>query len=106
MREELFPLTFLLTPNAPEAARLTGLEIRSPQDLEEAARRLQALGPRWVLAKGGHLEGAPVDVLTDGYNGCHLAGSRLAAPNRHGSGCVLASACAAAWPGASPSRRR
>ena len=95
MREELFPLTFLLTPNAPEAARLTGLKIKTPQDLEEAARRLQALGPRWVLAKGGHLEGTPVDVLTDGHNSYHLAGPRLAAPNHHGSGCVLASACAA-----------
>jgi hydroxymethylpyrimidine kinase/phosphomethylpyrimidine kinase len=95
MREELFPLTFLLTPNAPEAARLTGLKIKTPQDLEEAARRLQALGPRWVLAKGGHLEDAPVDVLTDGQNSYHLAGPRLAAPNHHGSGCVLASACSA-----------
>ncbi len=95
MREELFPLTFLLTPNAPEAARLTGLKIKAPQDLEEAARRLQALGPRWVLAKGGHLEDAPVDVLTDGQNSYHLAGLRLAAPNHHGSGCVLASACSA-----------
>ena len=95
MQEELFPLTFLLTPNAPEAARLTGLEIKTPQDLEEAARRLQALGPRWVLAKGGHLQGAPVDVLTDGHHSYHLAGARLAAPNHHGSGCVLASACSA-----------
>ena len=95
MREELFPLTFLLTPNAPEAARLTGLKIKTPQDLEEAARRLQALGPRWVLAKGGHLEGTPVDVLTDGQHSYHLGGLRLAAPNHHGSGCVLASAAAA-----------
>ena len=61
MREELFPLTFLLTPNGPEAARLTGLKVKTPQDLEEAARRLQALGPRWVLAKGGHLEDAAID---------------------------------------------
>jgi hydroxymethylpyrimidine kinase/phosphomethylpyrimidine kinase len=95
LKEELLPLTELLTPNAPEAARLADLEVRTPQDLEEAARRLQALGPRWVLAKGGHLPGEPVDVLTDGNNTYHLPGARLAAPHHHGSGCLLASACAA-----------
>ncbi len=95
LKEELFPLTHLLTPNAPEAARLTGLEVRTPQDLEEAARRLQALGPRWVLAKGGHLPGEPVDVLTDGKNVYHLPGVRLDAPHHHGSGCLLASGVAA-----------
>jgi hydroxymethylpyrimidine kinase/phosphomethylpyrimidine kinase len=93
--EKLFPLTYLLTPNVPEAARLTGLTVESPGDLEEAARRLQAMGPRWVLAKGGHLPEEPVDVLTDGVNTYHLPGQRLAAPNHHGSGCLLASACAA-----------
>jgi hydroxymethylpyrimidine kinase/phosphomethylpyrimidine kinase len=95
MQAELFPLTTLLTPNAPEAARLTGLTINTPADLEEAARRLQALGPRWVLAKGGHLAGEPVDVLTDGQKSYHLPGTRLTAPHHHGTGCVLASATAA-----------
>jgi hydroxymethylpyrimidine kinase/phosphomethylpyrimidine kinase len=95
LTEELFPLATLLTPNAPEAARLTGLAVQTAQDLEEAARRLQAMGPRWVLAKGGHLPGEPVDVLTDGTNAYHLPGVRLDAPNHHGSGCLLASAAAA-----------
>jgi hydroxymethylpyrimidine kinase/phosphomethylpyrimidine kinase len=95
LKEELFPLTHLLTPNSPEAARLTGVEVQTPEDLAEAARRLQNLGPRWVLAKGGHLSGEPVDVLTDGTNTYYLPGARLAAPHNHGSGCLLASACAA-----------
>ena len=95
MKRELFPLTTLLTPNVPEAARLTGLEINTPAELEEAARRLQIMGPRWVLAKGGHLPGEPVDVLTDGQRCYHLPGVRLSAPNHHGTGCVLASAAAA-----------
>jgi hydroxymethylpyrimidine/phosphomethylpyrimidine kinase len=94
LREEFFPLTYLLTPNAPEAARLTGIDIQTAEDLAEAARLLQDLGPRWVLAKGGHLPGDPVDVLTDGKNTYHLPGPRLTAPNNHGSGCLLASACA------------
>ncbi|MGO8761350.1 MAG: bifunctional hydroxymethylpyrimidine kinase/phosphomethylpyrimidine kinase [Desulfobaccales bacterium] len=95
LKEELFPLAYLLTPNAPEAARLTGITVQTPADLEEAARRLKDMGPRWVLAKGGHLPGEPVDVLTDGKNTYQLPGVRLAAPNHHGSGCLLASACAA-----------
>ena len=95
LTEELFPQACLLTPNAPEAARLTGITVQTPADLEEAARRLKDMGPRWVLAKGGHLPGEPVDVLTDGKNAYHLTGVRLAAPNHHGSGCLLASACAA-----------
>jgi predicted fused transcriptional regulator/phosphomethylpyrimidine kinase len=95
LTEKLFPLTYLLTPNVPEAARLSGLEIKTPEELAAAARRLQALGPRWVLAKGGHLPGDPVDVLTDGENTYYLPGVRLEAPHNHGSGCLLASACAA-----------
>ncbi|MFZ5448104.1 MAG: bifunctional hydroxymethylpyrimidine kinase/phosphomethylpyrimidine kinase [Thermodesulfobacteriota bacterium] len=95
LKAELFPLTYLLTPNVPEAARLSGLEIQTPEELAEAARRLQGLGPRWVLAKGGHLPGEPVDVLTDGKNTYFLPAVRLVAPHHHGSGCLLASACAA-----------
>jgi hydroxymethylpyrimidine kinase / phosphomethylpyrimidine kinase / thiamine-phosphate diphosphorylase len=95
LKDELLPLTFMLTPNVPEAERLTGMEIKTPAHLEEAARRLQALGPEWVLAKGGHLPGEPVDVLTDGKNAYHLPNPRLAAPHHHGSGCLLAAALAA-----------
>jgi hydroxymethylpyrimidine/phosphomethylpyrimidine kinase len=95
LKEEIFPLTYLLTPNAPEAALLAGMEVNTPGDLEEAARRLQKTGPQWVLAKGGHLPGEPVDVLTDGINAYHLRGPRLAAPHGHGSGCALAAGVAA-----------
>jgi len=95
LKSELFPLATILTPNVPEAARLTGLGIETPEQLEDAARRLQALGPDWVLAKGGHLAGDPVDVLTDGKNAYHLPGTRLPAPHNHGSGCLMATALAA-----------
>jgi hydroxymethylpyrimidine kinase/phosphomethylpyrimidine kinase len=95
LKTELFPLTTILTPNVPEAGRLTGRTIDTPAHLEEAARELQVLGPAWVLAKGGHLAGDPVDVLTDGKNVYHLEGTRLSAPHNHGSGCLLATALAA-----------
>jgi hydroxymethylpyrimidine kinase/phosphomethylpyrimidine kinase len=95
LTRELLPLTTVLTPNVPEAVHLTGMEIETPSHLEEAARRLKDLGPVWVLAKGGHLPGDPVDILTDGKNTYHLPGTRLAAPHHHGSGCLLATALAA-----------
>jgi hydroxymethylpyrimidine/phosphomethylpyrimidine kinase/predicted fused transcriptional regulator/phosphomethylpyrimidine kinase len=95
LKEELLPLTYIFTPNVPEAQHLTGLEINTPAGLEEAARRLQAMGPEWVLAKGGHLPGQPVDILTDGKNAYHLEHPRLDAPHHHGSGCLLATALAA-----------
>ena len=95
LKEEIFPLTYLLTPNAPEAALLAGMEVNTPGELEEAARRLQKTGTQWVLAKGGHLPGEPVDVLTDGINAYHLRGPRLNAPHGHGSGCALAAGVAA-----------
>lgn len=95
LKEEIFPITYLLTPNAPEAAQLAGMKVNTAQDLEEAARRIKELGPEWVLCTGGHLPGEPVDVLTDGINAYHLRGPRLAAPHGHGSGCALATACAA-----------
>jgi hydroxymethylpyrimidine/phosphomethylpyrimidine kinase len=95
LKTELFPLATILTPNVPEAERLTGMSIETPDHLEDAARQLHALGPAWVLAKGGHLAGDPVDVLTDGKNAYHLPGARLPAPHNHGSGCLLATALAA-----------
>jgi hydroxymethylpyrimidine kinase / phosphomethylpyrimidine kinase / thiamine-phosphate diphosphorylase len=95
LKAELFPITTVLTPNVPEAERLTGKKIDTPAHLEAAARELQALGPAWVLAKGGHLAGDPVDVLTDGKHAYHLRGDRLPAPHNHGSGCLLATALAA-----------
>jgi hydroxymethylpyrimidine kinase / phosphomethylpyrimidine kinase / thiamine-phosphate diphosphorylase len=95
LKADLFPLTTILTPNVPEAGRLTGRAIKTEAHLEDAARELQALGPAWVLAKGGHLAGDPVDVLTDGKNAYHLEGTRLPAPHNHGSGCLVATALAA-----------
>ncbi len=94
LREEILPITTLLTPNLAEAGRLTGREVKSIADMETAARELGEMGPRYVLVKGGHLAAAPVDVLWDGRNSYQLAGERLDGPNTHGTGCTLATALA------------
>lgn len=94
-KAELLPLTTLLTPNLAEAARLTGREVNTIQDMEAAARELGRLGPGAVLVKGGHLPGAPVDVLWDGRNCYQMPGKRLPGPHHsHGTGCALATALA------------
>ena len=94
LKEELLPLTTLLTPNLAEAARLTGREVGSVADMETAAQDLVRLGPQYVLVKGGHLTGAPVDVLCDGRNCYRLPGARLPGIHTHGTGCALAAALA------------
>ena len=53
--EKLFPLATVITPNLPEAERITGMKIESVQDIKKAARMMQSLGARNVLIKGGHM---------------------------------------------------
>ena len=62
----LLPLAEVVTPNLAEAAELAGVPVASRADMREAARRIHAVGPRWVLVKGGHLPGEPADLLFDG----------------------------------------
>jgi hydroxymethylpyrimidine kinase/phosphomethylpyrimidine kinase/thiamine-phosphate diphosphorylase len=94
-RDELLPHTYLLTPNLPEAEELTGLTVNSEADMEQAARRLQQLGARNVLLKGGHLQGDAIDLLLDGDTLHRLPAPRIASRNTHGTGCTTSAAIAA-----------
>ncbi len=60
MRTELLPRAHIVTPNVPEAEVLSGLTIRSIDDMRAAGERILKLGPRVVLVKGGHLRRARV----------------------------------------------
>lgn len=93
---ELLPLALFVTPNAPEAERLSGVPVCDGDSAREAARRIRALGPRWVLVKGGHIPG-PVceDVLYDGGSFTVFRSPRVATRNTHGTGCTLSAAIAA-----------
>jgi hydroxymethylpyrimidine kinase/phosphomethylpyrimidine kinase/thiamine-phosphate diphosphorylase len=94
-RTELLPRAFLLTPNLPEAEALTGLTVSNEAQMEQAARRLQQMGARHVLVKGGHLDGpAAVDLLLAGDRLHRFAAPRAATRSTHGTGCTLASAVA------------
>lgn len=93
----LIPRATLVTPNAHEAAHLTGLTIESVQQAEDAARQIFAMGPAAVLVKGGHLEKETeaVDVFFDGNSFSYYRAPFIDTPNTHGTGCTYASAIAA-----------
>jgi len=92
----MIPRAALLTPNAPEAAALTGLTVETTDDLRRAGEALLAMGARAVLMKGGHIEGdRMVDVLMTPSGETSFEGERIDTRHTHGTGCTLASACAA-----------
>src|SRR5882724_8828116 len=95
MKNELFQLAALVTPNVPEAEALTGLRIREIESAKEAAKMLMDTGCGAVLIKGGHLIGDPIDVLWDGQDYTLFESERILTKNTHGTGCTYASAIAA-----------
>ncbi len=86
----------LVTPNVPEAERLSGIEIRSVDDMRRAARAISKLGPRAVLVKGGHLRGRQVvDLLYTGRKFEAFESPRIVSEPIHGTGCSFSAAITA-----------
>ncbi|KAI9729714.1 MAG: hypothetical protein M1834_006665 [Cirrosporium novae-zelandiae] len=114
LRENLIPLTTILTPNIPEAKLLLSDAGKTPtepgtlEDVISLARSLHTLGSKYILLKGGHLpltkdhhistddaeKEAVIDILFDGTNVTLIETPYLKARNTHGTGCSLASAIA------------
>lgn len=97
LREQLLPLATVVTPNRHEAQLLAGLELRSLEDMREAARRIHRLGPKAVLVKGGAMPGSlrGTDVWFDGEQMKILHLGAVETRNTHGTGCTLSAALAA-----------
>jgi hydroxymethylpyrimidine/phosphomethylpyrimidine kinase len=99
LREKLIPLAAFVTPNAAEAAALTGMEVRTPRDMCEAARRIAAMGAACVVVTGGDMTentaGAALDVFFDGAR-CHELVSPKIPGRFHGTGCVFSASLTAA----------
>ena len=93
LKKQLFPLALLITPNIPEAEILTGVKIRTEEDMDYAAGKLLDMGPKYVLIKGGHRTGPAVDTLYGGHSVLSFSTERLKG-EFHGTGCVLSSAIA------------
>lgn len=99
LKEHLLPLAFIVTPNVPEAEILAGVTIDSAERAREAARIIAALGPRYVIVKGGHLPGDATDLVFDGVDFTEYSAERIDSRNTHGTGCSFSAAIAAllAW---------
>jgi len=96
VRTLMIPRAALLTPNAPEAQALTGLAVENLDDQRRVGEALLELGAAAVLMKGGHVPGDTVtDVLLTQAGETTFEGERLHTRHTHGTGCTLASACAA-----------
>ena len=94
LKKNLLPLALIVTPNFLEAEILSGLTITSTADRERAAMNVLALGPSYVLIKGGHdAGGAASDVLYGGKKALTFSTPRRRG-EFHGTGCVLSSAIA------------
>jgi hydroxymethylpyrimidine/phosphomethylpyrimidine kinase len=94
MRDTLFPLARVITPNIYEASVFTGLNIEDEKEMKEAALRLKEMGPEVVVITGGHLERVTLDLYYDGNVFHDLEASKLPG-EYHGTGCAFSAAITA-----------
>ena len=94
IKESLFPLAHVVTPNLPEAEVLCGFPVKTVEQMKDAAKAIRAMGPKNVLIKGGHLEGKALDILYDGASFHSYETVRIDSKNTHGTGCTLSAALA------------
>ena len=93
LRDRLFHLSTIVTPNIYEASLLTGISISDRKGMEDAAVSLQRMGPEAVVVTGGHLEDRAIDCYYDGE--FHFLEGIKQGGEYHGTGCVFSSAIAA-----------
>lgn len=93
IRDTLFPLSKVITPNIYEASVLSGVMIENRQNMEEAAKILKDMGPEVVVITGGHLEGIALDLYYDGD--FYLIKGEKIRGEYHGTGCAFSAAITA-----------
>ena len=94
LKGKLLGLATLITPNIPEAQVLSGMDIRTAEDMERAAKAIYEAYGCAVLCKGGHQLNDANDLLYSKEEARWYHGRRIANPNTHGTGCTLSSAIA------------
>ncbi|HIQ49460.1 MAG TPA: bifunctional hydroxymethylpyrimidine kinase/phosphomethylpyrimidine kinase [Aquifex aeolicus] len=93
LKEKLIKLTYLITPNVPEAEILCGKKINTIEDVYKCAKIIKGLGTKNVLIKGGHLKGeTSIDILYDGKDFYEFKAERIEGKKPRGTGCVFSSA--------------
>lgn len=100
--EKLFPFSIVVTPNVPEAERISGMEIKNEEDFEKVGKKIQSLGAKNVLLKGGHFPNAKLegkrlakDYLFTENEVVVFEGEYYETNSTHGTGCTLSAAIAA-----------
>lgn len=91
LKNKLMPLCTLVTPNLPELYKLS----HKSSTIDAAKAVLKETGCKYLLAKGGHLDGEPTDTLINETKIWQFTGKRVKTNNTHGTGCTLSSAIAA-----------
>ena len=94
LKNELFPLAKVITPNIYEASALSGFNVEDEESMEEAAVMLQKTGPEAVIITGGHLENETLDLVYYGGKFYRLR-SKKAPGEFHGTGCAFSAAITA-----------
>lgn len=94
LKELLFPISDIITPNIPEAEILGETEIHTRADMETVCRKISEKYGCSVLCKGGHSVEDSNDVLFHKGNIIWFESTRINNPNTHGTGCTLSSAIA------------
>lgn len=94
LKERLLPMADVLTPNIPEAEVLSGMEVRTEEDMIKAAEKISENYHCAVLLKGGHQLNDANDLLYRNGSYRWFYGKRIDNPNTHGTGCTLSSAIA------------
>jgi hydroxymethylpyrimidine/phosphomethylpyrimidine kinase len=95
LKTVLTPLAMVITPNIPEAEVLSGVKITDDETAIEAARVIHSLGAKYVIIKGGHRDGPPIDLVFDGSGTVQVEAERVDTTNTHGTGCTFSAAIAA-----------
>ena len=97
LKEKLFPLATVITPNLSEAEELTQIEIRTKDDVYQACKILKNYGPKSVVIKGGHFFESDVseDIFYDGKNFQSFTVKRIDTTSTHGTGCTFSAAITA-----------
>ncbi|GAA0124384.1 bifunctional hydroxymethylpyrimidine kinase/phosphomethylpyrimidine kinase [Clostridium sp. CTA-19] len=91
----IIPFADVLTPNIPEAEKISNMKISTVKDMEISAKKIYKMGCKNVIIKGGYGSGNALDILYDGNKFYHFDNPRINTKNTHGTGCTFSSAIAA-----------
>jgi hydroxymethylpyrimidine kinase/phosphomethylpyrimidine kinase len=94
LKEKLFPLAEVVTPNLSEATTFTGIRIGELRSMKDAARKMVQAGARRVVVTGGQMGGRAIDVFYDGSSFSLYDSTRVQSSNTHGLGCTFSTAVA------------